>query len=87
MFTTVMLEERPENSTSENFLTYFDLKGKKPVENIVTMFYFGFTSLTTVGLGDYHPRSNSERIVGALSLLIGVTVTSYVMEQLTLTTR
>lgn len=51
------------------------------------MFYFAFTSLTTVGLGDYHPRSDAERLVGALALLIGVTVTSYVMERLTLTSR
>lgn len=47
------------------------------------MFYFAFTSLSTVGLGDYHPRSDLERAIGAFALLFGVTVTSYVMENIT----
>ena len=46
----------------------------------MTLLYFSFTSLSTVGLGDYHPRSDFERAVGAFLLLFGVTVTSYVTE-------
>ena len=41
--------------------------------------YFAFTSLTTVGFGDFHPVSNGERIVGAFSLLFGVAIFSYIM--------
>ena len=41
--------------------------------------YFAFTSLSTVGFGDYHPRSDLERIVGALVLLFGVAIFSYIM--------
>lgn len=47
------------------------------------MTYFAFTSISTVGLGDYHPRSNSERILGAIFLMSGVAVTSYVIENFT----
>ena len=41
-----------------------------------------FTSLSTVGLGDYTPRSDKERLVGAYVLLFGVAITSYMMESL-----
>ena len=49
---------------------------------MVTLTYFMFTSLSTVGLGDYHPRSNIERLIGALLLLFGVAITSYIMDNL-----
>lgn len=41
--------------------------------------YFLFTSLSTVGLGDFHPRSDFERLVCAFMLLFGVAVFSFVM--------
>ena len=41
--------------------------------------YFSFTSLSTVGLGDYHPKSNPERACTAMLLLIGVAVFSYIL--------
>ena len=44
------------------------------------MAYYMFTSLSTVGLGDYHPINSQERIIGACILLFGVLVTSFVME-------
>jgi hypothetical protein len=45
--------------------------------------YFAFTTLSTVGFGDYHPRNNTERFIGAFLLLFGVMVNSFVMETLT----
>ena len=41
--------------------------------------YFAFTSLSTVGFGDYVPRSNFERVIGAFVLLLGVAIFSYIM--------
>jgi hypothetical protein len=41
--------------------------------------YFAFTSLSTVGFGDYAPRGNIERFVGAFILLFGVSIFSYIM--------
>lgn len=38
-----------------------------------------FTSLSTVGFGDYNPRSNNERLVCLAVLLFGVSIFSYVM--------
>jgi len=41
--------------------------------------YFGFTTLTTIGFGDIHPRSDVERAFGAFFFLIGVTIFSLMM--------
>ena len=35
--------------------------------------------MSTVGFGDFHPRSNVERAVGAVIMFIGVSVFSYIM--------
>lgn len=43
------------------------------------MVYYAFTSLSTVGFGDLHPRSNSERLVCSFILLFGVAIFSYIM--------
>lgn len=43
------------------------------------LLYFAFTSLTTVGFGDFHPRSDTERIFTAFGLLLGVAVFSIVI--------
>jgi hypothetical protein len=44
-----------------------------------TMIYYSFTSLTTVGFGDYHPKSDYERIVVMFILMFGVAIFSYIM--------
>ena len=36
------------------------------------MFYFGITTMTTVGFGDFNPKSNLERAFTALWMLFGV---------------
>ena len=43
------------------------------------MVYYAFTSLSTVGFGDYHPRSDEERLFCAMILLFGVAIFSYMM--------
>ena len=45
----------------------------------IVLIYFAFTSLSTVGFGDYAPRSDLERAVGAFMLLCGVAIFSYIM--------
>jgi len=49
---------------------------------MIAMTYFAFTSLSTVGLGDIYPRSNIERLAGATFLLVGVMITSFIIESL-----
>jgi len=52
------------------------------LENAIALTYFTFTSFSTVGLGDYHPKSNVERLVCAFMLLFGVAMTSFIMDNL-----
>lgn len=48
----------------------------------IKMTYFTFTTLSTVGFGDIHPRSNFERILSAIVMLVGVLVFSIVRDKL-----
>ena len=48
-------------------------------ENTIIVTYFAFTSLSTVGFGDYNPRSDIERLLCAFILLFGVAIFSYIM--------
>jgi hypothetical protein len=73
----VDFEELPEL-----FLSYFNIDGKKQMEILVISTYFACTSLSTVGFGDYTPRGNIERFVGAFILLFGVAIFSIVMGNL-----
>jgi len=43
--------------------------------------YFAFTSLSTVGFGDFVPQSNTERLIGSGMLLFGVLIFSNIMNQ------
>ena len=43
------------------------------------MMYWAFTTLSTVGLGDYYPMSNYERALSSVGFLMGVAVFSYIM--------
>ena len=45
----------------------------------VTILYFTFTSLSTVGFGDYYPITDFERIFCSFLLLFGVATFSYTM--------
>jgi hypothetical protein len=66
-----------------NFLYNSDWKLNEPYmrnyEKAIISVYFAFTSLSTVGFGDFHPISNQERLLGAAMLLFGVAIFSYCM--------
>jgi voltage-gated potassium channel len=53
-----------------------------PSHKAISVMYFSFTSLSTVGFGDFYPVSNIERVTGAIILLIGVACFSYIMGEL-----
>ena len=50
-------------------------------DSILKLVYFSFTTLTTVGFGDLHPRSDAERLFIAFGMLIGVAVFSIFMSE------
>ena len=45
----------------------------------IILTYFAFTTLSTVGFGDYVPISDNERIVGSAVLFLGVMLFSTIM--------
>jgi len=48
-------------------------------QKTIAITYFSFTSLSTVGFGDMHPRNDMERFLTAFVLLFGVAIFSIVM--------
>ena len=68
---------------TDNFMTYYDLEDNTEWQNLIVGMYFAYTSLSTVGFGDYAPRSDSERLVTAFILMVGVSVFSVFLGNLT----
>ena len=52
---------------------------KSPWNATLAMMYWAFTTLSTVGFGDYYAMSNYERALSAFGFLMGVAVFSYIM--------
>ena len=69
------------SSHEENFTFYnvYSLKQRTERENVTIWIYFMFTTLSSVGLGDYNPKSEVERALMTLILLVGVSCFSYIM--------
>ena len=51
------------------------------IDKIITCFYFALTTLSTVGFGDYYPRSDEERMLGAFVILFGVALFSIIISE------
>ena len=65
-------------------MSYATFEGIKDRENsflhqTTTFIYFAFTTLSTVGFGDYYPVSQFEHLSGSVLLLAGVATFSYIM--------
>ena len=63
---------------SPNFILAF-MSEMSNIEKVIAITYFSFTSLSTVGFGDMHPRNDVERFLTAFVLLFGVAIFSIVM--------
>jgi hypothetical protein len=46
---------------------------------MIAVVYFAFSTLSTVGYGDYHPVSNAEMLLGSFIILFGVAIFSFIM--------
>ena len=70
--------DSPEEYT---FYNEYGLYEFTDFENLWIVVYFMFTTLSTVGFGDFNPKSEVERITMTFILLIGVACFSYIMGQ------
>lgn len=71
-----------DNENEENFFILYELDKKLAYESCIALTYFSLTSLSTIGLGDYHPKNSFERILVSIILLSGVSMFSYFMGNL-----
>ena len=65
----------------EYFVEKYDMHLLQNSEIVIVGVYFAFTSLSTVGFGDFVPWSNFERILGSQMILFGVMIFSYCMSK------
>ena len=78
ILTKLESENKPDKFT---FYNAYDLSENSDNKNLVVVIYFAFTTLSTVGFGDFNPKSELERAITTFILLIGVASFSYIMGQ------
>lgn len=57
------------------------MEEKTHAQQAIVCLYFAFTSLSTVGLGDYVPKNDYERLIVVIILLFGVSIYTYLMNK------
>ena len=82
MKTDQEIEDYPNNN-NENFITYNEMIEKySNAEKMWLLTYYFFTTMSTVGLGDYNPRSDVERLMIIFVMVFGVIFTTIIMDTL-----
>ena len=61
------------------FIKDNDFDHRTTTDKIIVMAYFSFTTLSTVGFGDYSAESSGERLIMIVVMVLGVMCFSYVM--------
>ena len=69
-----------EHGSEVHFFHQYDLHDLEPMKMSILLTYYSFTSLSTVGFGDFVPHSNAERIFISIALFIGVLLFSYILK-------
>ena len=59
------------------------IKDLLPYEAAIVMLYFSFTTVMTIGFGDYTPRSNYERALASFCMLTGVIAFTLIKDHFT----
>lgn len=49
------------------------------ISKLVKVWYFGITTLSTIGFGDFHPMSCIEKVVFSFIMMGGVSIFSFIM--------
>lgn len=66
---------------TEHFDTAYPLRDQGPMRVMLGGIYYATTTLSTVGLGDLHPKSSYERVLASIIMVTGVSCFSYIMEK------
>lgn len=68
-----------ESSVKEFFYQEYEMEDLTPQDVAIISLYYSFTTLSTIGFGDFHPKGDFERIFCAFMMVSGVMVFSYIM--------
>ena len=74
---------REWNAIKENFLNAYEIEEKNLDEQVVICMYFIFTTLTTVGYGDYLAKNSYEMALCMLIMLLGTVWLALIMSKVT----
>ena len=77
----VMTKHSTHSEDEYTFYNQYDMANLSEKENLSIVVYFMFTTLSTVGFGDFNPKSEVERVIMTFILLIGVACFSWIMSQ------
>ena len=73
----------PAKFNTETFITTNDMdpasSSRTDAHNMVLLMYFSYTTLSTVGFGDFNPRSDYERLLCIMILLLGVGIFALIL--------
>ena len=61
------------------FYEVYEVSSLSGSEVALISLYYSFTTLSTIGFGDFHPKDDVERIFCAIIMVGGVMVFSYIM--------
>ena len=67
------------DTQQEFFIDYYNIDSYDQQYVAIIAYYFALTSFSTVGFGDYNPRSNFERLFVSFMLVTGVAIFSFFM--------
>lgn len=67
------------NDTVPPFFNVYELDNQDQALVSLKVFYFSFTTLTTVGFGDFYPHNDYERAFASMMLLFGVMIFSVII--------
>ena len=69
-----LTRSKNDDNYTDDFIQNFHFEDLSPLSISIRMTYYAFTTLSTVGFGDLHPRSNEERIFIMIVMFCGVSL-------------
>ena len=82
MFIFAQLEVFWPETELDHFMDSYSMHDVSKSESLITMCYYSFTTLTTVGFGDFYPTSSAERLLMSMIFLGGITIFSALQNSL-----
>jgi hypothetical protein len=64
---------------SQTFIENYKMEEQDDYTKFIRMVYYSFTTLATIGFGDYRPFADEERIFIAFLFMSGTSIFSYMM--------